>query len=159
MSKCITTQTAAVVSTTASILDNAAFVDDPSLVALRNLYSLHGQQNVDPVSEQLLGKRKRSYGWREEGQELLENVVRCGSDFWNDLAAADDAHWLKAVLNGISARLTEYECIFLNTRKSVHYFCQIIGKLRSIGSRRTCRCFVEMGHCNRYSVHGSHLSR
>lgn len=98
-------------------------MDDPSLAALRNLYSLHGQQNVERVSEPLLGKRKRSHGWREEGQELLGNVVRCGSNFWNDLAAADDAHWLKAVLNGISARFTEYECIFLNTRKSVHYFC------------------------------------
>jgi hypothetical protein len=97
------------------MLDNAAFADDPSLGVLRDLYSFHGQQNTESVSEPMLGKRKRNHGWREEVREALENFLRSKSNFWNDLTSTDDRQWLKAVLNAIDVRFTEYESTFLNT--------------------------------------------
>ena len=118
---------------TARMLNNAAFADDPNFVALKNLYSFHDQQNMEIVSEPTLGKRKRGREWREEGREVLDSVVRNKPNFWNGIAAVDDQQWLKAVLNAINARFTEYELIFLDMLYMCSFF--IPGHLKTWASR------------------------
>lgn len=115
------------------MLDNAAFVDDPGLGALRELYSFHGPQNTEYVSEPMLGKRKRSHGWREGVREALDNFLKSKSNFWNDLTSVDDRQWLAAVLNTIDARITECEYTFLNSPQTCLFL--LVGHARTWASR------------------------